>query len=97
MLSVMGTAAIINHQYTIGDKGQSGFKDAELTKDFKGMGLRQKVTTDGERNDDEIGKASSSKSGSTSGMPQGCTLCHMSFGKLGLPVTGKMKKCAVCK
>lgn len=93
MLSVMGTAAIINHQYTIGDKGQLG---NDLAKDFKGLGLRQK-NNDAEKNEDETAKASSSKSGSSSGMPQGCTLCHMSFGKLGLPVTGKMKKCAVCK
>lgn len=28
----------------------------------------------------------------------GCTLCHIPYSnKLGLPVTGKMKKCAVCK
>lgn len=84
VLSAMGTAAIINHHYTISDKTNSALKDVELDimKDLKGV----KKCQDVEGNDIEAG-----------GGVKGCTLCHMSFGKLGINVTGKMKRCAVCK
>lgn len=80
----MGTAAVINHQYTISDKINSALKDNELDimKDLKGL----KKRPEHEGNDTEV-----------SGGVKGCTLCHMSFGKLGINVTGKMKRCAVCK
>lgn len=84
----MGTAAIINHHYTISDKTKSALKDAELEimHDLKGLSVQHSKQSDADKNDPETGNR-----------PGGCTMCHMDFSKLGLPVTGKMKKCAVCK
>lgn len=30
-------------------------------------------------------------------IPSGCSLCHIPYSKIALPVNGKMRKCAVCK
>lgn len=88
VLSAMGTAAVINHHYTISDKTKSALKDAELEimHDLKGLSVQKK------HSDTDKPDLDSNKIG-----VKGCTMCHMSFSKLGLPVTGKMKKCAVCR
>lgn len=91
MLSVIGTAAIINHQFTTSDltKSQqlaaSKEVEKELTKDFKNLYTTQKSDSD------------KSESEGASQNTLGCNLCHIPYSKLGLPVTGKMRKCAVCK
>lgn len=106
VLSVIGTAAIINHQFTASDANKIatvGSKDAtagvladnELTKDSKQMHLSQKNGVDSATNDIET--ATNSVNNSSSATPTGCSLCHIPYSKLALPVNGKMKKCSVCK
>lgn len=86
----MGTAAVINHHYTISDKTKSALKDHELemVRELKGVSLHHRSAD----HDNESGHGGVNASG-----PRGCTLCHISFGNLGIAVAGKMKKCAVCK
>lgn len=84
----MGTAAVINHHYTISDKTKSALKDHELeiVRELKG----HPKSTDFEH---DVGHGVNANDGK----PRGCKICHISFGKLGIAVAGKMRKCAVCK
>lgn len=96
VLSAIGTAAIINPQFTMseGGKPQSAAlipattpKDSErdLLKELKHLNVGPQ-------------KAAEFDSEATSAqIPTGCFLCHIPHSKLTLPVSGKMKKCAVCK
>lgn len=106
VLSVIGTAAIINHQFTTSEtnKGQAvGTKDTasgvavdtELSKDLKQMHVSQKNGGDSTANDVEA--ATNNVNNASSTTPTGCSLCHIPYSKLALPVNGKMKKCSVCK
>lgn len=106
VLSVIGTAAIINHQFTASEANKIptvGSKDAaagigadsELTKDSKQMHLSQKNGVDLAANDVET--ATNNVNSLPSATPTGCSLCHIPYSKLALPVNGKMKKCSVCK
>lgn len=97
VLSAIGTAAIINPQFTMieGGKSQSTTTasvsvtpkdgDRDLLKDFKHMnvGPQKVIEAESDINATQI--------------PTGCFLCHIPHSKLVLPVSGKMKKCAVCK
>lgn len=87
VLSAMGTAAVINHHYTISDKTKSALNDQELeiVRELKGVSLNQK-------NVDYDQDAAANVEN-----PRGCKMCHMSFGKLGIAVGGRMKRCAICK
>lgn len=97
VLSAIGTAAIINPQFTMieGGKSQSTTAaavpatpkdgDRDLLKDFKHMNVGPQKVIEAEP---DINAAQ---------IPTGCFLCHIPHSKLTLPVSGKMKKCAVCK
>lgn len=94
VLSAIGTAALINQQFTM--SSVEGSRNASITprdhdnrdilKDFKQMNS-QKPAVDND-NDTETNNAAQ--------IPSGCHLCHIPHSKLTLPVNGKMKKCAVC-
>lgn len=97
VLSAIGTAAIINPQFTMieGGKSQSTTAaavpatpkdgDRDLLKDLKHMNVGPQKVIEAEP---DINAAQ---------IPTGCFLCHIPHSKLTLPVSGKMKKCAVCK
>lgn len=106
VLSVIGTAAIINHQFTASeankvqavaakDTAVGIAVDSELSKDLKQMHVSQKNGIDLSANDVET--ATNNVNNSSSTTPTGCSLCHIPYSKLALPVNGKMKKCSVCK
>lgn len=106
MLSVIGTAAIINHQFTASEANKSqivGQKDTaasagvdnDLSKDLKQMHVSQKNGGESAANDVEI--VLPNVNSVTSTTPTGCSLCHIPYSKLALPVNGKMRKCSVCK
>lgn len=98
VLSAIGTAAIINSQFTMSEdpnyinriKSQSTAmsltprdNDRDLVKDLRHMNISTQKTIE---SDSE-----------TAALPTGCFLCHIPHSKLILPVSGKMRKCAVCK
>lgn len=95
VLSAIGTAAIINPQFTMSEanKAQSMApilitpKDNDLLRDMRGLnvGAQKPNETDG---DNEVFNTK---------LPTGCSLCHIPHNKIGLPVSGKMKKCSICK
>lgn len=109
VLSVIGTSAIINHQFTASEanKGQTGAVlpsssskemsavDNDLSKDLKQMHISQKNGGDSAGNDVEA--TATNINNLPAATPAGCSLCHIPYSKLALPVNGKMKKCAVCK
>lgn len=107
VLSVIGTAAIINHQFTTSEANKAqlvGAKEAggvgisaenEISKDLKQMHVSQKNSGDPATN--EVETATNNVNSSSSATPTGCSLCHIPYSKLALPVNGKMKKCSVCK
>lgn len=106
VLSVIGTSAIINHQFTASEanKAQSvGPKDTlagigadiELSKDLKQMHVSQKNGGDSVAIDAET--ATHNVINLPAATPTGCSLCHIPYSKLALPVNGKMRKCSVCK
>lgn len=100
VLSAIGTAAVINHQFVTSEAHKSQTvalipsstpkdTDRDVMKDMKNMTLNaQKINENDARNSD---------ADFCSQIPTGCTLCHIPHSKLPLPVNGKMKKCAVCK
>lgn len=96
----MGTAAIVNHQFTTRDISKSQTMapiptpkdvDKDLSKDFKNVNITPKLG-ESEKADNDVAATSLNSS-----MPLGCSLCHITYSKLDLLMTGKMKKCAVCK
>lgn len=91
VLSAIGTAAVINPQFTMseGTKPQSSVtprdNDRDVTKELRHASFSSQKAVD---SDSET---------VTAHCPTGCFLCHIPHSKLILPVHGKMKKCAVCK
>lgn len=105
VLSVIGTAAIINHQFTASEahKGQLvGPKETttgtgvegDLSKDLKQVHVSQKNGSETVANETET---ATHNANNTAASPTGCSLCHIPYSKLALPVNGKMRKCSVCK
>lgn len=104
VLSVIGTAAIINHQFTTSEanKGQAVALiptpkevDKDIAKDLKNLNVNKK---NGELDKSESEAAlNNNNQNSTNQIPLGCSLCHIPYSKLALPVNGKMKKCYVCR
>ncbi|XP_055305715.1 C2 domain-containing protein 5 isoform X2 [Sitodiplosis mosellana] len=94
VLSAIGTAAVINTQFTMSEASKPPSAaillvtpkdtDRDLSKDLKHMNLSTQ-------------KGINSDSETTAQIPSGCSLCHIPHSKFTLPVNGKMKKCAVCK
>lgn len=92
VLSAIGTAALINQQFTMSEGSRNAsitprdHDNRDLLKDLRQMSIgSQKVTID---SDSDISSAQ---------IPSGCNLCHIPHSRLTLPVNGKMKKCAICK
>lgn len=99
VLSAIGTAAVINPQFTMSEeqnqnrnKPQSAAmsvtpreNDREVVKDLRHMSVSSQKAVD---SDSETASAH---------VPTGCFLCHIPHSKLILPVNGKMRKCAICK
>lgn len=93
VLSAIGTAAVINTQFTMSEaskppsaailSGTPKDMDRDLLRDLKHMNISSQK---GFESDSETGH-----------IPSGCSLCHIPHSKFTLPVNGKMKKCAVCK
>lgn len=92
VLSAIGTAAIINPQFTMSENKPpsagiltvtSKDADRDILKDF--MDDNSQRTSDSDT-DTVIAQ-----------VPTGCFLCHIPYSKLTLPVNGKMKKCSICK
>lgn len=101
MLSVIGTAAVINHQFTTSETGKgqtvallppSAAKDLAEKDSTKEM--RQCSVNEADKLDNNSIANQNNGNVQTS---TGCSLCHVTYTKLSLPVNGKMRKCAVCK
>lgn len=95
VLSAIGTAAIINPQFTMCEASSKQYmpqisiqsKDGDLSRDMRSMHLSgQQKLYESDKNGDNDAQ-----------MPSGCSLCHIPPNKIVLPVNGKMKKCSVCK
>lgn len=95
VLSAIGTAAKINPQFTMIEVSKTQTvgtstmtpKENDLPRDMRNLSFCPPKLCDSDRNgDNEI-----------SSIPSGCALCHIPHNKIGLPVSGKMKKCAICK
>lgn len=94
VLSAIGTAAIINPQFTMSEANKVTTvpvtsRDNDMVKDVRNMNMGPQNVIEADKNGDNDGNAVQ--------IPIGCSLCHIPQNKIGLPVNGKMKKCAVCK
>lgn len=90
VLSVIGTAAIINPQFTMIEVSKTQTmtpKENDLPREMRNMSFYPTKLCDSDRNGDN----------NMPNIPSGCSLCHIPHNKIGLPVSGKMKKCAICK
>lgn len=93
VLSAIGTAAIINPQFTMIEMSKTQAmatmtpKENDLPREMKNLSFCPTKLNDSDRNGDN----------EMSSIPSGCTLCHIPHNKIGLTISGKMKKCAICK
>lgn len=108
VLSVIGTAAVINHQFTTnGEKGKrqtvallpsttgplTTITPLMTTKEIP----NEKNDTEPKNGDVKESTTTACNQNASNQTPTGCELCHITYNKHTLPVNGKMKKCAVCK
>ncbi|XP_031621264.1 C2 domain-containing protein 5 isoform X3 [Contarinia nasturtii] len=96
VLSAIGTAAVINTQFTMSETSKPASASAailsvtpkdpdhDIAKELKHMNVGSQKGSDSDTETVVVAQA-----------PTGCTLCHIPSSKLNLP--GKIKKCAVCK
>lgn len=91
VLSAIGTAALINQQFTMSEGSRNAaatprdHDNREFSKDSKQMNIGPQKDADGDADTKNAQQ------------PTGCYLCHIPHSKLTLPVSGKMRKCSVCK
>lgn len=99
VLSVIGTAAVINHQFTTSETGKGQTVALIHPSSLKESAEKDIINEMKQLNVNETEKFENilNQNHSNSHTPTGCSLCHITYNKLSLPVNGKMKKCAVCK